>query len=131
MDVRPNINEPELTAIVIAPDRELAQEFTNTLRGPRAFQIVSELKTYPSQQTLEIRLRQVRPDVVLVDVGSNADAAGGGVRLCPDVVLVDVGSNADAAGEVIRLVANFGQPAHAVGLNRGDEPELMLQALRM
>ena len=109
MDVRPNINEPELTALLIAPDRDLAQEFTSTLRQSRAFQIISELKTYPSQQTLEIRLRQVRPDVVLVDVGSNQEAAG----------------------EVIRFVAAFGQPVHAVGLDRGNEPERMLHALRM
>src|SRR5207302_3361344 len=85
------------------------QEFTSSLRQSRAFQIISELKTYPSQQTLEIRLRQVRPDVVLVDVGSNAEAAG----------------------EVIRFVAAFGQPVHAVGLDRGTETELMLHALRM
>src|SRR5438067_9828042 len=109
MEMRANINEPELTALLIAPDRDLAQEFANSLVQSRAFQVISELKTYPSQQTLEIRLRQVRPDVVLIDVRSNPEAAG----------------------EVIRFVASFGQPVHAVGLDRGTEPELVLQALRM
>jgi pilus assembly protein CpaE len=109
MDVCLNINEPELTALLIAPDRQLAEEFMSTLLQSRAFRIISELKSYPSQQALEIRLRQVRPDVVFVDVASNAEAAG----------------------EVIQFVAASGQPVQAVGLDRRNEPDVMLNALRM
>ena len=106
--MRPKINELELTAVLISPDREMAAEFTSTLRQSRAFQIVSELKSYPSKQTLEIRLRQARPDIVLVDVGSNPDEA------C----------------EVIRLAAAFGQSIHVVALDRRNDSEMLLSALR-
>ncbi len=106
--MRPKINEPELTAVLISPDREMAAEFTSTLRHSRAFQIVAELKTYPSRQTLEIRLRQARPDVVLVDIGSNPDEAN----------------------EVIRIVAAFGQSIHVVALDRRNDSEMLLGALR-
>lgn len=106
--VRLNMNEPELTALLIAPDRELAAEFTGTLKLSRAFQIISELKTYPSQQTLEIRLRQVRPDLVLLDIGSNLDAAT----------------------EIIRMVVRLGQAVHVVGLDRKDDSAVVLNALR-
>mgnify|MGYP003345584968 CR=1 FL=1 len=39
--------------------------------------IVAELKKYPSEQTLEIRLRQLRPDAVLIDLASNFETAAG------------------------------------------------------
>lgn len=106
--MRPNMNEPELTALLIAPDRELAAEFTSALKLSRAFQIISELKTYPSQQTLEIRLRQVRPDLVLLDVASNMEAAS----------------------EIISMVARFGQAVHVVCLDRKNDSEVLLNALR-
>lgn len=106
--MRPNTNEPELTALLIAPDRELAAEFTNSVNVSGAFQIISELKTYPSPQTLEIRLRQVRPDVVLVDVASNREIAS----------------------ELIRIAARVGQPVQVVGLDRKHDSETLLASLR-
>lgn len=108
IDVRSKINEPELTAILISPDREMAAEFTNSLRHSPAFRIVSELMAYPSRQTLESRLRQLRPDVVLVDLGSNPDEAS----------------------ELIRVTTAFGQSIHVVGLGRRNDSEMLLGALR-
>ena len=109
MDVRRKKNEPDLTALLIAPDRELAAEFAASLRNSRAFQVIAELKSYPPLQTLEIRLRQMRPDAVIVDTGTSPDAAA----------------------EVIRFVANLPHSAHVVGLNRTNDPGLILTALRL
>ena len=106
--MRPKMNEPELTAILISPDLQMGAEVTTALLQSRAFHILSEMKVYPSRKTLEIRLRQVRPDVVLVDVGSNPEEAS----------------------EVIRIVASFGQSIHAVGLGRANDSSLLLGALR-
>ena len=37
--------------------------------------VLADLKKYPSDQTLEIRLRQLQPEVVLVDVASDLETA--------------------------------------------------------
>ena len=60
-----------LNALLIAPDRELAEQFLHVAAATRTFQIVADLKKYPPAQTLEIRLRQFQPEVVLVDVGTD------------------------------------------------------------
>lgn len=69
MTSRPN----ELTALLIAPNRELADQFIRSLSRSKAFQIIGDLKSLPNAQTLEMRVRQLRPDVILLDVSSNLD----------------------------------------------------------
>ena len=64
-------NEAEIAALLIAPDRDLAQQFLATLPQTRAFQILADLKSYPPQQTLEIRIKQLKPNVVLLDLASD------------------------------------------------------------
>ena len=64
---------PVLTALSILPDRELASQFASAIERSRPFQILSEFESYPSQQALEVRLRQTRPDVVLLDLATNLD----------------------------------------------------------
>ena len=61
---------PVLTALAIIPDRELAGQLATALERTRSFQILSEFKSYPSQQTLEIRVRQTKPDVILLDLAT-------------------------------------------------------------
>ena len=100
---------PVLTALAIMPDRELATQFTQATEHGRAFQILSELKAYPSQQTLEIRLRQTKPDVVLLDLASDLDAA------C----------------ELIRYIVSLNQQTHVVGLHSRNDSEAILRSLRM
>ena len=68
-------NGPEITALLIAPNRELAQQFLATLPQTRAFQILADLKSYPPHQTLEIRVRQLKPHVVLLDLASDPATA--------------------------------------------------------
>src|SRR5712692_7016459 len=65
---------PALTALSIVPDRELASQFTASNERSRSFQIVAELKAYPTNQALEVRLRQVKPDVILLDLATDLEA---------------------------------------------------------
>ncbi len=100
---------PVLTALSIVPDRELASQFTQATEHSRAFQILSELKAYPSAQTLEIRLRQTKPDIVLLDLATDLDAA------C----------------ELIRSITAISQQTHVVGLHVRNDSEAILRSLRM
>lgn len=101
-------NEAEITAVLIAPNRDLAQQFLATLPQTRAFQILADLKSYPSAQTLEIRARQLKPDVVLLDL--TMDLA--------------------AATELVRFIATLVPPVHVVGLHRENDSPAILQILR-
>ena len=107
MDLRGR-SEPEITAVLIAPDRELAQKFLNTLPGTRFFQILADLKSYPPPQTLEIRARQLKPQAVLIDVATD-----------PGQAL-----------ELIRFIAGLNPPVLAVGLHTTNDSGAILNALR-
>lgn len=98
----------ELTALLIAPDRELAAALRRSLPEAHAFQIVAELRCYPPPQTLEIRLRQYAPQVVLLDLASDFSAAA----------------------ELIRCLSHQRPPLHVVGLHRRSDPEALLGAIR-
>jgi len=98
-----------LTALSIVPNRELASEFSSAVEHTRAFQIVAELKQYPSPQTLEMRLRQTKPDVILLDLATDLDVA------C----------------ELIRSVLALNQPTHVVGLHVRNDSDAILRSLRM
>jgi len=76
----PNEEPTQLTALLVMPNRELAREFSATLSVVRGFQVLSELKTYPSVQTLAIRLRQLQPDVLLMDLSADLEVAAGLIR---------------------------------------------------
>lgn len=100
---------PVLTALSIVPNRELASEFSQAVEHTRAFQILAELKQYPTQQTLEMRLRQTKPDVVLLDLASDLDQA------C----------------ELIRVVLSLNPGTHVVGLHLHNDSDAILRSLRM
>lgn len=100
---------PVLTALSIMPDRDLASQFNQATDQARAFQILSELKAYPSQQTLEIRLRQIKPDIVLLDLATDLDAA------C----------------ELIRGITAVSHQTHVVGLHVRNDSEAILRSLRV
>jgi pilus assembly protein CpaE len=99
---------PVLTALAIIPDRELAAQLEAALERTRSFQILSEFKSYPSQQSLEIRVRQSKPDVILLDLASDLDQA------C----------------ELIRCVASFNLQTHVVGLHVRNDSDAILRSLR-
>ncbi len=64
--------DSQITALLIAPNRDLAQQFVATLPQTRAFQILADLKSYPPAQTLEMRVAAVE---------AQRDPAGSGFRL--------------------------------------------------
>jgi len=101
-------NGPEITALLIAPDRELAQKFLDTIPQTRGFQILADLKNYPPHQTLEIRARQLKPQVVLLDLGSD-----------PAIAV-----------ELVRYIASLNPTVHVVGLHSHNDSQTILQSLR-
>jgi pilus assembly protein CpaE len=101
--------EAQLTALMIAPGRGLSQEFTASLAESRAFQILAELKAYPSQQVLEMRLRQLQPDVVLLDLATDLEQAG----------------------ELIRFITNRSPLVHVIGLHARNDSEAIVRSLRL
>jgi len=101
-------SEGKITALLIAPNRDLAQQFTATLADTHAFQILADLKSYPPPQTLEIRARQLKPDVVLLDLSSDLAAAT----------------------ELIRFIVGISPPVHVLGLHTSNDSQAILQSLR-
>jgi pilus assembly protein CpaE len=101
-------NEAEIAALLIAPNRDLAQQFLATVPQTRAFQIMADLKNYPPQQTLEIRARQLKPQVVLLDLASDLTAAM----------------------DLIRFVTTLSPPVQVLGLHTHNDAASILQSLR-
>src|SRR5271169_5168996 len=92
--------EAEITALLIAPDRNLAQQFLETVPQTKAFQVLADLKSYPTQANLEMRLRQLKPLVLLLDMASDPAAALALVKatslLTPPVHTIVLNSHADS-----------------------------------
>jgi pilus assembly protein CpaE len=103
-----NGQESEITALLIAPDRGMVQQLLVTLPQSRAFQILADLKTYPPAATVEIRIRQLKPNVILLDLAS------------------DLG----AALELIKSIAAITPPVQVVGLHTANDSHAILQSLR-
>jgi pilus assembly protein CpaE len=100
--------DSQITALLIAPNRDLAQQFVATLPQTRAFQILADLKSYPPAQTLEVRVRQLKPNVVLLDLATDLAAAT----------------------ELIRSIAGLTPPVQVVGLHTLNDSDAILQSLR-
>src|SRR5713226_4071046 len=108
MEPRNSSPQSELTSLVISPNRELAQMFAATLPATRAFHILAEMKSYPPVQTLDIRLRQLRPDLVFLDLATDLDKAA----------------------ELIEFIATIRPPVYVVGLHTNNHSEAILRSLR-
>ncbi len=100
---------PVLTALAIVPDRELAGQFASVMERSRCFQILSEFDSYPSHQALEVRLRQTRPDVVLLDLATNLETA------C----------------DLIRSIGTLSLQTQIVGLHVRNDSDAILRSLRL
>jgi pilus assembly protein CpaE len=101
--------EAELTAVLISPNRDLAQQFLATIPQTRAFQILADLKTYPPQQTLEVRVRQLKPHVILLDLSTDLAGAMELIRFCttltPAIPVVGLHTHNDSAAVLQSLRA--------------------------
>lgn len=89
----------DLPSLLIAPNRKLAEEFLATVARVRAFQILGDLKSYPSAQALGMRLRQYEPEVVLLDVSGGLAAVseliGAALRERPGIQIIGLGAHPD------------------------------------
>ncbi len=98
-----------MSALLISPNRELARDFSLTLPHSRAFQILADLKSYPTQQALDVKIRQLRPEVILLDLMTDLDTAT----------------------ELIKFTTRQDPPIHVVGLHLLNDTESILRSLRM
>ncbi|MBI5085743.1 MAG: AAA family ATPase [Acidobacteria bacterium] len=108
MTVRGTTREPALAALLIAEDRELAAQLNEALTEARVFEVQSELKSYPQEHTLEIRLRQIQPEVVLLDLGSSFAVAE----------------------RLIRFISSFQPAVQVIGLHRSMDNTVLVPSLR-
>lgn len=110
-------SETGLTTLLISPDRDLAAQLEATLAESRAFEVLSDLKAYPTGNGLEIRLRQLKPDVVLIEAATNLDAACDLIRTCaasqPPVLTVGLHRTNESAAVVTLLRAGAVEFLHA------------------
>jgi pilus assembly protein CpaE len=100
------IKPPELTVLLVCPDRALAQEFSTAIAELKTLNIVADLKEYPTPAGLEQRLKSLRPDSVVLDVGTDRETA---LFLLSHLVAVHI---------------------PVVGLHSSSDPETILQCLR-
>ncbi len=98
----------ELTALLICPNRSLAQQFCSSLSDNRAFNILADVKSYPAPQALDMRVRQLRPDVILLDLSSNLETALG----------------------LMPYIASFRPTVHIIGLHASNDAEVIIRSLR-
>ncbi len=108
MTLRGIVRDPSLSALLIATNRELARVLESALQATRHFEVLSDLKEYPTEQTLEIRLRQLQPDVVLLDVSSNFGEAE----------------------RIMRFLGSQQPPVKVVGVSDRNDTEVLVSALR-
>lgn len=101
-------SETPVIALLMSPNRELAEAFLRTAAPARYFQVVSDLKSYLPEQVLEMRLRQWRPDVVLLDVTTNIEEA------C----------------DIIRFLLNRVPPVQVIALHTSQDGSAIVKSLR-
>lgn len=101
--------ERALTAVLVALDRNLAEQFRSAAAEPKVFEVLAELKEYPSASTLEMRLRQIQPDVLLIDLASHFDSAAA----------------------LIQAAAAVQPPIQVVGLHYRPDPEVVIRCFRV
>jgi pilus assembly protein CpaE len=98
----------QITALIISPDRRIADEFLESLGRGRTFEIIADLRAYPTVANLDTRIRQLRPDVLLLDVATDLELAG----------------------ELIRAVTSQNPPVHVIGLHTQNDSNAILRSLR-
>ncbi|MBZ2178984.1 MAG: CpaE family protein [Acidobacteriota bacterium] len=103
-----SLKDTSLKALLICPNRDLAESFLQNLTKAGVFQVIADLRDYPVEQVLEMRLRQMVPRVVIIDVMSDLDAACG----------------------LLQLLASLRPPVHSVGLHMVQDGESIVRVLR-
>ena len=100
--------DSQLTALLISPNRELAQTFVYTQSLYRTFQVLADVKGYLTGQSLELRLRQLRPNVVLLDLSTDLDQAV----------------------EVIQAITASQSVIHVIGIHTSNDSNVLVRSFR-
>ena len=98
----------QIVAVLVAPNRQISEQFLRSTAKSRAFEIAAELTAYPTAQALESKVRQTRAEVVLLDVATNLDTAA----------------------DLIRAAAALQPAVHVIGLHTHNDSEAILRSLR-
>lgn len=108
MDALEFKSRAELKGVLVCPNTALARQFTAAIPDTRTLNIISDLTQYPPGQQLEARLRQLRPDVLLVDLSTDTETAI----------------------ELIALVSSFKPTIYVVGLHDNNDAAVIIRSLR-
>ena len=101
-----------MTALLISPDQRISTQLRESATAAGTFECVSELQTYPAPETIETRLRQVRADVLLIDVATNLETATAIIRQAsslhpqPPVIALHTANDAAAILRSLRCGAH-------------------------
>jgi pilus assembly protein CpaE len=101
-------HDSTLSALMISPNREISDAFLRAATTVKCFQVLSDLKSYLPEQVLEMRLRQWKPDLVLLDLTTDINEA------C----------------EIIRYLVNRNPPVQIVGLHTTQDADAIVRSLR-
>lgn len=94
--------------MLVCPNRILGQQFTSTIQETKAFHVVADLQRYPNPRQLDARLRQTRPDVVLLDLSADTETAI----------------------SLIQVIAAFRPTIHVIGLHESNDASVIIRSLR-
>jgi pilus assembly protein CpaE len=134
MDATRRTRDTGLTTLLISPDRALAMQLDRTLDESRAFQIIADLKEYPAPNALDIRLRQLKPDVVLIDAATNLGSACELIRSCaasqPPVLTVGIHRTNESTTVVKLLRSGAAEFLHSP-FNPADQKEAVARLRRL
>ena len=102
------IRQFQMDALLISPDRTVAQQFRTVAAGAGTFGILAEVQTYPAPETLQTRMREAGAEVLLLDVASDLDTAA----------------------TLIRHASAQTPPIPVIALHRGNDSQAILKSLR-
>lgn len=102
------LGHAELRALLICPNRPLAQRLRSAIGRGSSFDIADDLPGYPLPSQLEGRLRQVRPQVLIVDLETDIESA---------LALVSAASTSTP-------------PVFVVGIHAEDDANVIIRSLR-
>ena len=124
------LTEKTISALLISPNREMAEQFVRAASEGDEFQILSDVKEYINDQVLEMRLRQWQPDLVFLDLVTDIEQACQSIRFLtgrtPSVQAVGLHFEQDAdsivrslrAGATEFLWAPFDRDAQSAAAER-------------
>ena len=101
-------NQAGLSAVLLCPNRRLAQQFASAIPDPQALAIVADINEYPSPLKLGDRLRQLRCNLILLDLGTDTELAL----------------------KLIAAVAALRPKIHVVGLHDANDAGIIIRSLR-